>query len=81
MTPLIVPGSAHPRLAEDIAREIQSELASCLLERFPDGEQRVEIQASGDGLTLAASVNVTAEVATGPVPHRPRARLEPAPSP
>jgi ribose-phosphate pyrophosphokinase len=46
MTPLVIPGSAHRSLSEDIARELQSDLASCLLQRFPDGEQQVEIQAS-----------------------------------
>jgi ribose-phosphate pyrophosphokinase len=45
MTPLIITGSAHPSLAQGIASELESELASCLLQRFPDGEQRVEVHA------------------------------------
>lgn len=49
MRPLIVPGSAHPALAEDLARELECELASCRLERFPDGEHEVEIQTSVRG--------------------------------
>jgi len=49
MTPLILSGSAHPALAEEIARELQAELGSCLLERFPDGEQDVEVQADVRG--------------------------------
>lgn len=49
MRPLIVAGSAHPTLAEEIARELECEMASCLLQRFPDGEQEVEIQASVRG--------------------------------
>ncbi len=49
MRPLIVSGSAHPTLAEDLARELGCELASCLLQRFPDGEQDVEIQTSVRG--------------------------------
>jgi ribose-phosphate pyrophosphokinase len=49
MRSLIVSGSAHPALAEDIARELECELASCLLQRFPDGEQDVEVQTSVRG--------------------------------
>ncbi len=49
MRPLIASGSAHPALAEDIARELESELASCALRSFPDGEQDVEIRASVRG--------------------------------
>lgn len=49
MRPLIVSGSAHPALAEELARELECELASCRLERFPDGEQDVEIQTSVRG--------------------------------
>lgn len=45
MRPLIVPGSVHPALAEEVARELEAELAPCLLGRFPDGEQDVEVQA------------------------------------
>lgn len=43
MRPFIVSGSAHPALAEDLARELEAELAPCVLERFPDGEQQVEV--------------------------------------
>jgi ribose-phosphate pyrophosphokinase len=43
VTPLIVPGSAHPALAEAIAIELGAELAQCTIERFPDGEQEVAI--------------------------------------
>jgi ribose-phosphate pyrophosphokinase len=46
MRPLIVTGSAHPVLAEELARELEAELASCILRRFPDGEQDVEIATS-----------------------------------
>jgi ribose-phosphate pyrophosphokinase len=49
MRPLIVSGSAHPALADDIARGLQSDLASCLLQSFPDGERDVEIRASVRG--------------------------------
>jgi ribose-phosphate pyrophosphokinase len=49
MRPLIVSGSAHPALAADLARELECELASCLLERFPDGEQQVDLQTSVRG--------------------------------
>lgn len=49
MRPLIASGSAHPALAEELARELECELASCRLQRFPDGEQDVEIQTSVRG--------------------------------
>jgi ribose-phosphate pyrophosphokinase len=49
MRPLIVSGSAHPALAEALARELECELASCLLRRFPDGEQEIDIQTSVRG--------------------------------
>jgi ribose-phosphate pyrophosphokinase len=49
VTPLIVPGSAHRALAEGIARELGAELAECTLERFPDGEQEVAVQAGVRG--------------------------------
>ncbi len=49
MRPLILSGSAHPALAEDLARELECELAPCLLQRFPDGEHDVEIQTSVRG--------------------------------
>jgi ribose-phosphate pyrophosphokinase len=49
MRPLIVAGSAHPALAEDLARELECEMASCLLQRFPDGEEDVDIQTSVRG--------------------------------
>ncbi len=45
MTPMVIAGSAHPLLAEAIAGELETELAPCLVQRFPDGEQEVEIQA------------------------------------
>src|SRR5512133_739914 len=49
MRPFIVSGSAHPALAEDLARELEAELAPCVLERFPDGEQQVEVAATVRG--------------------------------
>jgi ribose-phosphate pyrophosphokinase len=49
MTPLILSGSAHPALAKEIARELHSELGSCLMERFPDGEQDVKVQTGVRG--------------------------------
>jgi ribose-phosphate pyrophosphokinase len=50
--PLVISGSAHHSLAEGIARELGSELAGCLLERFPDGERQVEVQASMRGRSV-----------------------------
>lgn len=49
MRPVIVSGSSHPALAQDLSRELECELASCVRRRFPDGEQQVEIQASVRG--------------------------------
>jgi ribose-phosphate pyrophosphokinase len=49
MRPLIISGSAHPALAADVARELESELASCLLGSFPDGERDVELRDSVRG--------------------------------
>jgi ribose-phosphate pyrophosphokinase len=43
MQPVVVPGSAHRSLAEAVATELQSELASCRVERFPDGELDVQV--------------------------------------
>jgi ribose-phosphate pyrophosphokinase len=54
MTPIIIAGSAHPSLAEAIAGELDSELAPCLLRRFPDGEQQVEVQACVRGRAVFA---------------------------
>jgi len=52
MRPLILSGSAHPALAAEIARELESELAACLLGSFPDGELDVEIRGSVRGQTV-----------------------------
>lgn len=45
MRPLVISCPSHPALAEDIARELDSEGAPCRFERFPDGEHDVEIRA------------------------------------
>ena len=49
MRALVVSGSAHPALAEDVAREVPCELATCAVGRFPDGEHDVEIGAEVRG--------------------------------
>jgi ribose-phosphate pyrophosphokinase len=49
MRPLLVSGSAHPSLAAEVARELACDLVPCLCERFPDGEQEVEVRASVRG--------------------------------
>jgi ribose-phosphate pyrophosphokinase len=46
---LIVSGSAHPALAGDLARELKRDAVPCLLKRFPDGEEEVELQGSVRG--------------------------------
>jgi ribose-phosphate pyrophosphokinase len=53
MRPLVLlSGSAHGRLAESLARELECEPGACLLRRFPDGEQDVEVQAAVRGLDV-----------------------------
>jgi ribose-phosphate pyrophosphokinase len=42
-------GTAHPALAESVARELNVPLAASLVERFPDGEVSVRIGASVRG--------------------------------
>ena len=49
MEPLIITGSAHPSLAAATARELQSKVVACLVQSFPDGEQRVELQGNVRG--------------------------------
>lgn len=49
MRPLVISGSVHASLAEDLARELECELAAYQPRRFPDGEQDVEIDASVRG--------------------------------
>lgn len=44
MKPVVVAGSAHPALAEDVARGLGVELASAPPRRFPDGEHDVEVR-------------------------------------
>ena len=36
----IVPGTANPLLAAAVARTLRTELVTCELDRFPDGELR-----------------------------------------
>jgi ribose-phosphate pyrophosphokinase len=52
MRPLLISGSAHPSLAAEIARELDSELAPCLCQRFPDGEMEVEVRVSVRGQAM-----------------------------
>lgn len=49
MRPIVVAGSAHPGLAEELAGELECELASCRLRSHPDGERDVEIETSVRG--------------------------------
>lgn len=43
------PGTAHPRLAAAVAREMGVPLGECEVERFPDGEVTVRLQESVRG--------------------------------
>lgn len=45
MTPVILAGSAHPKLADALARELGEPLGPCFITRFPDGELEIEVQA------------------------------------
>ena len=45
-TPVFLSGTAHPLLAQSIAREAATPLGACAIERFPDGEQRVTLLES-----------------------------------
>jgi ribose-phosphate pyrophosphokinase len=40
---VLLSGSAHPALAASVARELGRSLGACTVERFPDGELRVEV--------------------------------------
>ncbi|MDP9348027.1 MAG: ribose-phosphate pyrophosphokinase [Gemmatimonadota bacterium] len=46
---VVFAGTAHPSLAADVAREIGTQLASCEVERFPDGEVTVRLRESVRG--------------------------------
>jgi ribose-phosphate pyrophosphokinase len=54
MTPKIFAGTAHRSLAESIARVVESALAECAIERFPDGEIHVDVRepVRGDDVYL-----------------------------
>jgi ribose-phosphate pyrophosphokinase len=47
----IIPGSAHPAMAADIAGLLDAPLVPVHLERFPDGELSVELRNAVRGLT------------------------------
>lgn len=47
--PILFSGSSHPKLAEEIASELEVSLGRVLLQRFPDGEKGVQILDSVRG--------------------------------
>jgi ribose-phosphate pyrophosphokinase len=49
MAPLILPGSAHPALAAQVAAALQLPCAQRVSERFPDGEWRVALDGEQRG--------------------------------
>ena len=49
VTPVLIAGSAHPALAQSLARELQQPLGACTLKRFPDGELEIEVEAEVRG--------------------------------
>ena len=46
---VVLAGTAHPRLASDIATHLGIPLGACRVERFPDGEVAAELQESVRG--------------------------------
>jgi ribose-phosphate pyrophosphokinase len=46
---MILPGTANPQLAVDVAHELGVPLAARIIERFPDGELHVELKESVRG--------------------------------
>ena len=46
---VVLAGTAHPRLASDIAMHLGIPLGACRVERFPDGEVAAELQQSVRG--------------------------------
>lgn len=50
-TVAVIPGSAHPAMAADIARILGAPLVPVHLERFPDGELSVQLLEAVRGLT------------------------------
>jgi len=46
---VVLAGTAHPRLASDIAAHLGVPLGACRVDRFPDGEIAVELQQSVRG--------------------------------
>jgi len=52
---MIVPGSASQALAADLAAETGEPLAPVSYERFPDGERKVQVEATGDRAVVVAS--------------------------
>jgi len=46
---VVLAGTAHPRLASDIAMHLRTPLCACRVERFPDGEVAAELQQSVRG--------------------------------
>ena len=46
---IVLSGSANPALVRDVAEQLGTHPAACVLERFPDGELHVEIRESVRG--------------------------------
>ena len=44
---VVLAGTAHPRLASDIAMHLGIPLGACRVERFPDGEVAAELLPGG----------------------------------
>jgi ribose-phosphate pyrophosphokinase len=61
---VVLAGSANPALAEDVAHELGLELGRCTLERFPDGELHLQVDANEVDGRHVAIVQPTSTVAS-----------------
>lgn len=62
MAPIILSGSSHPRLAAAIARELGVAAGSCVVDRFPDGESRIELVEDVRGRVVYAVQSTSAPI-------------------
>lgn len=62
MAPIILSGSSHPRLAAAIARELGVAPGRCVVDRFPDGESRIELVEDVRGRVVYAVQSTSAPI-------------------
>lgn len=59
---VLLAGSSHPALAADLARALQVPLGRCTVERFPDGELDVDLEAPVRGAEVFVLQSLVAPV-------------------